>query len=124
MRIPGALILMAALTISAIAQDTLKSGDAITGQLRVVTVKHPNGTPIRAWQIVADKPKPFAKKDEFCGDKPPKVFHLILSNNPEQMKRLRRRIGKTIAIEAEDFFCSQTAWHIGDAVVAQWRFKD
>jgi hypothetical protein len=104
------------------AQDTLKPGDTITGKLRQVEARHPNGTLLRAWQIVSDAPKPLAKPDEFC-DGPPKTFHLLVSKNPALEKRLRKLRGKTVSIEAESFFCSETAWHIGDAVVPQWRLK-
>jgi hypothetical protein len=105
------------------AQATLKLGDIITGTLQVVNAKHPNGTAIRAYEIVSNAPKPFAKKDEFCGAKPPKTFQLIVTKNPALTQRLDRLVGKTIAVEAEDFFCAQTAWHIADAVLAQWRLK-
>ena len=116
------VLLMTALAQPAHAQDTLKPGDTITGKLRQVETRHPNGTLLRAWQIVSDAPKPLAKPDEFC-DGPPKTFHLLVSKNPALEKRLRRLRGKTISIEAESFFCSETAWHIGDAVVGQWRLK-
>jgi hypothetical protein len=119
-----AVFLLLANTVHAqqAAQATLTPGDTITGVLRQVETRHPNGTLLRAWQIVSNAPKPLAKPDEFC-DGPPKTFHLIVSRNPALEKRLRKLRGKTISIEAESFFCSETAWHIGDAVVGQWRLK-
>ncbi|MFA6265656.1 MAG: hypothetical protein WC670_08085 [Pseudolabrys sp.] len=129
MRIAVALLLvMLAIPVAPVrAQqtqtETLKLGDTITGTLRLIKTQHPNGTPIRVYQIVSAAPKRFARKDEFCGDKPPKTFHLLVANNEALENRLNGLLGKTISIEAEDFFCSQTAWHIGDAVVAQWRLK-
>ncbi|HEY0439934.1 MAG TPA: hypothetical protein VGD36_07645, partial [Xanthobacteraceae bacterium] len=56
------------------AQETLKPGDVISGKLRRVETRHPNGTLLRAFQIVVDTPKAFAKEDEFC-DGPPRTFH-------------------------------------------------
>jgi hypothetical protein len=38
--------------------------------------------------------------------------------------RLDKLLGKTAAVAAEDFFCSETAWHIGDAVVSQWHLAE
>ena len=102
--------------------ESLKAGDIISGQLRLVKKKHPNGTPIEAYQIVSDAPKPFAQKDEFCNGKPPKTFHLVITDNKAKTSRLKRNLGKKIEIVADDFMCSQTAWHIGDAVVPVWRF--
>ena len=114
---------------AALAQDQkqekpelLKSGDVISGQIRVVNTRHPNGTPIVAYQIVSDAPKKFAQKDEFCSAKPPKTFHLVLSDNKAKTIRLKRLVGKKAEIVADDFMCSQTAWHIGDAVATKWRF--
>ena len=106
------------------AVETLKSGDVISGRLRLVQTKHPNGTPIRAYQIVSDAPKMFAQKDEFCGDAPPQTFHLAGERDKALMAKLKRLTGKKVAVIAEEFFCSQTAWHIGDAVVIKWRFVE
>ena len=106
------------------AAETLKPGDVISGRLRLVQTKHPNGTPIRAYQIVSDAPKMFEQKDDFCGDAAPKTFHLAGERNKTLIAKLKRLTGKNVAVIAEDFFCSQTAWHIGDAVVIKWRFAD
>ena len=38
--------------------------------------------------------------------------------------RLDRLLGKTVTVVVEDFFCSETAWHIGDAVVGAWHFAE
>jgi hypothetical protein len=103
------------------AQDTLKPGDIISGKLRLVTTTHPNGTPLRAYQIVVSTPKALAAKDEFCGG-PPKTFHLVAMDT-KTAEPLKRRLGKIIAVQAEDLMCSQTAWHIGDAVVFKWRLE-
>ena len=33
-------------------------------------------------------------------------------------------VSETVTVVGEDFFCSHTAWHIGDAVVLKWRFAE
>jgi hypothetical protein len=104
-------------------QEFLKAGDIITGEVRVVNKKRPNGTPIAAYQIVSDAPKKFAQKDEFCKAAPPKTFHLVETDNKAKTIRLKRLVGKKAEIIADEFMCSQTAWHIGDAVVTKWRFN-
>ncbi len=104
------------------AEETLKSGDTISGRLRFVPTRHPNGTRINAYQIVSDRPLPLAVPDEFCDGKPV-TFHLVANDKPVKA-RLDRLLGKKIAVVAETFFCSHTAWHIGDAVVTQWRFAE
>ena len=120
------VILLAALAFPSagggFAQETLKPGDVISGRLRLVKTRHLNGTPISAYQIVADRPRAFAQKDEFCDDAPPKTFHLVVMDDKAKASRLKREIGKKLAVIGEEFFCSQTAWHVGDAVVIKWRF--
>ena len=109
------------------AQSTLKTGDVISGKLHVVRAHHPNGTPITAYQIVADQPKKFAKPDEFCNEgEAPKTFHLAVIGDDSKATwaRLKQLVGKHIAVVAEDFVCSHTAWHIGDAVVLKWHFAE
>jgi hypothetical protein len=103
------------------AQDTLKPGDTISGKLRRVETRHPNGTLLRAYQIVVDTPKALAKEDDFCSG-PPKTIHLVAST-PETAAPLKRLLGKKVSVHIEDVMCSQTAWHIGDAVVFKWRLK-
>jgi hypothetical protein len=101
------------------AKDTLKVGDTITGKLRRVETRHPNGTLLRAFQVVVDTPKAFAKEDEFC-DGPPKTFHLVVMNDKPKEAQLKKLLGKRIAVVTEDLACSETAWHVGDAVLFQW----
>ena len=106
------------------AQDLLKPGDTISGKLRLVQTRHPNGTRLTAYQIVSDHPRKFAKADEFCGDAPPKTFHLVAMNDKARTAELKKRLGRKVSVVLEDFFCSETAWHVGDAVSFAWRFSD
>jgi hypothetical protein len=107
------------------AQDTLKPGDTLSGKLRVVKTRHPNRTPITAYQIVVDHPKNFAKEDNFCDPKnPPVTFHLMVLDDKAKLVLLKRKLGKSVKVVAEDLMCSETAWHIGDAVVFQWHFTN
>ena len=101
------------------AKDTLKPGDTISGRLRLVETRHPNGALLRAFQVVVDTPKMFAEKDEFC-DGPPKTFHLVVMNDKPKEARLKKLLGKKVAVVAESLMCSETAWHVGDAVLFQW----
>jgi hypothetical protein len=102
-----------------LSKDTLKPGDTITGKLRYVETRHPNGKLLHAYQIVSEAPKELAAKDDFC-DGPPKTFHLVAST-PKEAAPLKRLLGKKVSVYIDDVMCSQTAWHIGDAVVFKWR---
>jgi hypothetical protein len=41
------------LTMPAVAQEAIKDGGVLTGTLRLVRTRHPNGTKIEAYQIVS-----------------------------------------------------------------------
>lgn len=100
-------------------QEFLKHGDVITGQVRQI---NRNSEPTVVYQIVSDAPKVFAHKDNFCKTAPPKTFHLVETDNKAKAIRLKRSVGKTVDIVADEFMCSHTAAHTGDAVVTKWRF--
>jgi hypothetical protein len=109
--------------MTSFAEDAVKGGDRITGRLRLVETRHPNGTRIIAYQIVTDHPLALAGDDEFCPEGGSKTFHLV-ANDKSLKARLHRLLTKKISVVAEAFFCSETAWHVGDAVISQWRFAD
>jgi hypothetical protein len=109
---------------SGLADDLLRPGDTITGKLRFFKHQHPNGTWIPVYQIPSDHPKKFAADDEFCDDKPPVTFHLFVTNDAAKKRSLDRLLGKRIGVALDSFFCSETAWHVGDAVATQWHFAE
>jgi hypothetical protein len=102
------------------ADDLLRPGDTITGKLRFFQHQHPNGTWIPVYQIAADHPKKLAAKDEFCGEEAPVTFHLVVMDDNAKKRALDKLLGKRINVVLDDFFCSETAWHVGDAVVFKW----
>jgi hypothetical protein len=108
----------------AYAQDLLKPGDAVSGKLRLVRTTHPSGTRIDAYQVVSDNPRKLAKADDFCGDDPPRTFHLVTMDDKAKAAQLKRLLGRKIKVVLDDFFCSETAWHIGDAVSFAWHFAN
>jgi hypothetical protein len=116
-------LVLSAWTGVAQAEDTLKPGDVISGKLRFLSIQHPNGTWMNVYQLVVDHPKVFAVKDEFCDpDNSPRTFHLVVMNDKAKLARLKRLVGKHIAVVGDEYICSETAWHVGDAVVFQWHF--
>ena len=121
----AALRMLLAVTCSAViaaapdafAQELIKNGDTLTGQLRLVREEHPNGTPINAFQIVS-APRKMPATDDFC-DGPASTFHIVAIDSTKG-DQLRALLGRTVSLKADELFCSHTAWHIGDAVVLKW----
>jgi hypothetical protein len=102
---------------SSLAQDAIKDGGLLAGELRLVRTRHPNGTPINAYQVVSP-PRTMPADDEFC-DKPATTFHIVAMDDAST-KQLRSLVGKQVSLKADVLFCSHTAWHIGDVVVTKW----
>ena len=125
--IVATLLLMAlareALTMSlAEAQQAIKAGDTVTGKLRLVHARHPNGTRIDAYQVVSE-PRMMPADDDFCdAGKGVTTFHLFAMKDAEKRK-LQPLLGKIVTVKADALFCSQTAWHIGDVAVPQWTIR-
>ena len=125
MSAPGFVAALLAMTLSAssIAAaaefEPIKEGDTLTGKLRLVPTRHPNGTKIEAYQIVS-RPRAMPKGDDFCDyDKGATTFHLFTMKD-DLRKQLNPLLGKTVSVKAIALFCSETAWHIGDVAVPQW----
>jgi hypothetical protein len=107
------------LAVPATAQEAIKDGGVLTGTLRLVRTRHPNGTKIEAYQVVS-VPRAMPADDEFCNsDKVATTFHLFTMTDAAK-KQLKPLLGKTVTVRTDALFCSQTAWHIGDVAVSQW----
>jgi hypothetical protein len=112
--------LAALLTCSpAEAQQSIKAGDMLTGTLRLVSARHPNGTKIEAYQIVS-APRAMPADDDLCeSGKGVTTFHLFTMTDAAR-KQLKPLLGKPVTVKATALFCSHTAWHIGDVGVSEW----
>jgi hypothetical protein len=107
------------MSASAVAQQPIKDGDTLTGTLRLVSTRHPNGTKIEAYQIVSE-PRAMSADDDFCeAGKGATTFHLFTMTDAAR-KQLKPYLGKPVTVKATALFCSQTAWHIGDVAVPEW----
>jgi hypothetical protein len=120
---PRLMALVAAVLACSIAAaaelEPIKEGETLTGKLRLVPTRHPNGTKIEAYQIVS-RPRAMPKGDDFCDyDKGATTFHLFTMKDALR-KQLDPLLGKTVSVKAISLFCSETAWHIGDVAVPQW----
>ncbi|MEW6766408.1 MAG: hypothetical protein AB1342_00095 [Pseudomonadota bacterium] len=121
----SAVVCAALLTIShpAFAEEALTSGGWLSGTLRLVHTKHPNGTKVEAYQIVSE-PRQMQASDDFCTNPDGKAstFHLFTKTKSDRVE-LSRLLGKKLRVRVWDLFCSQAAWHVGDAAVSKWSWQ-
>ena len=116
--VTGGLVALA-LCATAGAQQPIKEGDTLTGKLRLVATRHPNGTKLEAYQIVSP-PRIMPANDDFCDySKGATTFHLFTMTEAAR-KQLKPLLGKTVSVKAVALFCSETAWHVGDVAVPEW----
>jgi hypothetical protein len=119
-RLMALALAVSACSIATAAEfEPIREGDTLTGRLRLVPTRHPNGTKVEAYQIVS-RPRAMPKGDDFCDyDKGATTFHLFTMKN-ELRTQLNPLLGKTISVKVIALYCSETAWHIGDVAVSQW----
>lgn len=121
----SAVVCAALLAIShpAFAEEALTSGGWLSGTLRLVHTKYPNGTKVEAYQIVSE-PRQMQASDDFCTNPDGKAstFHLFTKTKSDRVEQ-SRLLGKKLRVRVWDLFCSQTAWHVGDAAVAKWSWQ-
>lgn len=118
-----AILLVALAASTASAQDAIASGDTLSGTLRLVRTKHPNGTPMQAYQIVSE-PRKMPANDDFCTNPDTKAttFHLFTTTKSDRVM-LSRLLGKKLQVRVWELFCAQTAWHVGDVAVNKWSWQ-
>ncbi|MBR0695746.1 hypothetical protein [Bradyrhizobium lablabi] len=111
--------LTALLAVPVAGQEPIKEGDPLTGTLRLIRTRDPNGTKLEAYQIVS-APRLMPKGDDFCDyEKGATTFHLFTMTDAAR-KQLKPLLGKIVTVKATALFCSETAWHIGDVAVPEW----
>lgn len=102
----------------AIAQQVIKAGDVLSGELRAMR----SGS--RRKRVITYQIKSAARKlpgdDGLCNlETGPETFQLI-TNGADDAKRLKSFIGKTIAVKVNAVACSRTRGELSDAVVSNW----
>jgi hypothetical protein len=118
------LTVLAALAMCTVAeaQQPIKQGDILTGKLRLVATRHPNGTKLEAYQIVSAA-RMMPPNDDFCDTtRGATTFHLFTMTDAAR-KQLKPLLGKVISVKTNALFCSETAWHIGDVAVPDWTLQ-
>ena len=104
--------------IEASAQQAMKTGDTLTGELRAMRSGSKRNRVI-TYQIKSD-PKKLPGSDGLCNlETGPETFQLVTHGDGEA-KALKAFVGKTIKVKVNSVTCSQAAGQLSDAIVSQW----
>ncbi len=114
----AAACLCAGFPIEASAQQAIKTGDTLTGELRAMRSGSKRKRVI-TYQIKSD-PKKLPGADGLCNlETGPETFQLVTHGDSEA-KALKSFVGKTIKVKVNSVACSQAAGQLSDAIVSQW----
>ena len=100
------------------AQQAIKNGDVLTGQLNAMRSRA-NGKRLNTFQLVSE-PHRLPPPNGLCNlETGPETFQLITSSDA-QAAQLKNLVGKEISIKVDEVACAQEAGQISEAVVTKW----
>jgi hypothetical protein len=106
-------------SIEGSAQQTIKAGGVLSGELHAMLNRGPEGKSIETFQIISE-PRKLPEPNGLCNlETGPETFEIVASGSAD-ISRLKELIGKQISIKANEMSCSEVAGQMSDAVVSKW----
>ena len=100
------------------AQQAIKNGDVLTGQLNAMR-SHASGKRVNIFQIVSE-PHRLPPPNGLCNlETGPETFQIVTSNNAEAAQ-LKGFVGKEISLKVDEVACAQEAGQMSEVVVTKW----
>lgn len=101
------------------APKPMKSGDVLSGELRMLKARGGKGKRVSMFQVESE-PRRLAGPDGLCNlETGPETFQIITHDDSE-ISRLKPYVGKTISIKVNDVACSTAAGQVSEALVSKW----
>ena len=101
------------------AQQAIKNGDVLTGQLNAMKGHAARGKRIASYQLVSE-PHRLPPPNGLCGlETGPETFQIV-TNSVSEAAELKPFIGKTVSVKANEMSCPQDAQQFSDAIVTKW----
>jgi hypothetical protein len=94
----------------------IRQGATLSGTVREVRRRHPNGTPIRVFQIDLGRRACIEGAGMDGGRLSFRRVHVAPADSATE-QRLRSALGRQVAVRGREIIEAHTAWHIGDAVM-------
>ena len=116
--VAAVLAIVLAGAFEAQAQQAIKNGDVVTGQLNAMRSRA-NGKRVNTFQLVSG-PHRLPPPNELCNlETGPETFQIVASNDA-QAAQLKGFIGKEISVKVDEVACAQEAGQMSEAVVTKW----
>jgi hypothetical protein len=112
------VVIMLAGAFDAQAQQMIKNGDVLTGQLNAMRGRA-NGKRINTFQLISE-PHRLPPPNGLCNlETGPETFQIVTNNNAEAAQ-LKGLVGKEISLKVDEVACAQEAGQMSEAVVTKW----
>jgi hypothetical protein len=101
------------------AQQAMKSGDILTGQLNAMRNRAAKGKRVNTFQLVSE-PRRLPAPSGLCNlETGPETFQIV-TDNDAQAAQLKSFIGKEISLKVTEVACAEEAGQMSEAVVTKW----
>jgi hypothetical protein len=101
------------------AQQAIRNGDILTGQLNALRSRAVKGKRANTFQLVSE-PHRLPPPNGLCGlETGPETFQIV-PNNDAQAAQLRGFVGKQVSVKVDEVACAQDAAQYSEAVVTKW----
>jgi len=112
------LAILVAAAFDAQAQQAIRNGDVLTGQLNALRSRA-KGKRVNTFQLVSEPhrlPPPNGLCNLVTG---PETFQIV-TNNDAQAAQLKGFVGKQVSLKVDEVACAQEAGQMSEAVVTKW----
>jgi hypothetical protein len=101
------------------AQQAMKNGDVLTGQLNAMRSRAAKGKRVNTFQLVSE-PRRLPPPSGLCNlETGPETFQIVTANDA-QAAQLKGFIGKQISLKVGEVACAEEAGQMSEAVVTKW----
>jgi hypothetical protein len=113
------LAILVAGAVDAQAQQAIRNGDVLTGELNALRSRAVKGKRVNTFQLVSE-PHRLPPPNGLCGlETGPETFQIV-PNNDAQAAQLRSFVGKEVSVKVDEVACAQDAAQYSEAVVTKW----
>jgi len=101
------------------AQQVMRNGDVLTGQLNAMRSRAPKGKRANVFQVVS-QPRRLPAPGGLCNlETGPETFQIVTANDAEAAQ-LKGFVGKEISLKVSEVACAEEAGQMSEAVVTKW----